>query len=137
MIVKSNPAVCFVFFNSTNLFCFQSIRISNKSSIKNQKYLVDDWLKDPLFKDWFKEDDRSTKRARCKICRKTFELSSAGRSAVVDHGKAQKHNDALKKVLNLFKKPLSVKQTTVEGADTIEIESNNQAPTSSRQHTIE
>ena len=47
---------------------------------------------------------------------------------MVDHGKAQKHNDALKKVLNLFKKPLSIKQTTVEGADTIEIESNNQAP---------
>ena len=39
------------------------------------------------------------------------ELSSAGRSAVVDHGKG--NDDALKEVLDFFKKPLSVKQTTV------------------------
>ena len=63
--------------------------MSNKSSIKNQKYFVDDWLKDPLFKDWLKKDDKSTRRARCKIWRKNFELSSAGQSAVVDHGKGQ------------------------------------------------
>ena len=63
---------------------------------------------------------------------KPFELSSAGRSAVVDHGKGQKHNDALKKVLNFFKKPLSVKETTVEGVDVVEFESDNQVPTSNR-----
>ena len=102
--------------------------MSNKSSIKNQKYL-DDWLKDPLFKDWLKKEDKSTKRARCTICHKTFELSSAGRSAVVDRGKGQKRNDALKKVLNFFKKSLSLKQTTIEGADTVEVESDNQVPT--------
>ena len=56
---------------------------------------------------------------------------------MVDHGKGKKHKDALKKVLNFFKKPPSVKQTTVEGADAVEIESDNQVPTSSRQHTIE
>ena len=56
---------------------------------------------------------------------------------MVDHVKGQKHNDTLKKVLNFFKKPLSVKQTTVEGPDAVEFESNNQVPTSSRQHTIE
>ena len=38
--------------------------MSNKSCIKNQNYFVDDWLKDPLFKDWLKKDDKSTKRAR-------------------------------------------------------------------------
>ena len=52
--------------------------MSNKSCIKNQNYFVDDWLKDPLFKDWLKKDDKSTKRARCTICHKTFELPSAG-----------------------------------------------------------
>ena len=50
---------------------------------------------------------------------------------MVDHGKGQKHDDALKKVLNFFKKSLSVKQTTVEGADAAEFESDNQVPTSS------
>ena len=63
-----------------------------------------------------------------------FELSSAGRS---NPGKGQKHNNASKKVLNFFKKPPSVKQTTVEGVDAVEVESDNQVPTSSRQHTIE
>ena len=76
--------------------------MSNKSSIKNQKHFVDDWLKIHFFKDWPKKEDKSTKRARSTVCRKTFELSSAGRSAVVDHGKDQKHNDALKKVLHFF-----------------------------------
>ena len=48
-----------------------------------------------------------------------------------------KNNNASKKVLNFFKKPPSVKQTTVEGVDAVEVESDNQVPTSSRQHTIE
>ena len=74
--------------------------MSNKSSIKKQKNFADDWLKDPLFKNWLKKDDKSTKCARCTVCHKTFGLSSAFRSDVVDHGKGQKHNDALKKVLN-------------------------------------
>ena len=52
--------------------------MSNKSSIKNQNYFVDDWLKDPLFKDWLKKDDKSTKCARRTMCHKTFELPSAG-----------------------------------------------------------
>ena len=49
-----------------------------KSSIKNQKYFVDDLLKDPLFKEWLYKYDKSTKRVRCTVCHKTFELSSAG-----------------------------------------------------------
>ena len=65
--------------------------MSNKNSIKNQKYFVDDWLEDPLFKDWLKKNEKSAKRARCTICHKTFELSSADRSTVVEHGKCQKH----------------------------------------------
>lgn len=107
--------------------------MSNKSSIKNEKYFVDDWLKDPLFKDWPKKDDKSVKRTRCTVCHKIFELSSAGRS---NPGKGQKHN-ASKKVLNFLKKPPSVKQTTVEGVDAVNVESDNQVLTSSRQHTIE
>ena len=52
--------------------------MSNKSSIKNQNYFLDDWFKDPLFKDWLKKDDKSAKRARCTVCYTTFELYSAG-----------------------------------------------------------
>ena len=77
------------------------------------------------------------KLARCTLCHITFELSCAGRLAVLDHGKGQKHNDALKKVPDFFKKLLSIKQTTVEGAHAVKVESDNQVPTFSQQHTIE
>ena len=60
--------------------------MSNKSSIKNQKYFAGDWLKDLFFQDWLKKDDKSTNRARCTVCHKTLELSSTGRSALLDHG---------------------------------------------------
>ena len=45
--------------------------------------------------------------------------------------KGQKQSDALKKVLSFFKKPVSVKQTIVGGADAVEVEPDNQVPTSS------
>ena len=45
--------------------------MSNESSIKNQKYFVDDWLKDPLFKGWLKQADKSPIRVRCTVCHKT------------------------------------------------------------------
>ena len=86
---------------------------------------------DQPFKDCLKIDDKSVKGAGCMVCYKTFELSSTGRSAEVDYSKGQKHKDAWKKVLNFFKKSLSVKQTIVEGADALEVESDNQVPTSS------
>ena len=40
-------------------------------------------------------------------------------------------------MLNFLKNSLLVKQTTVEGADAVEVESEKQVPTSSQQHTIE
>ena len=52
--------------------------MSNKSSIKMEMYFVNGWLKYPLFKDWLKKDDKSMKRARCTVCHKTFQLTSAG-----------------------------------------------------------
>ena len=38
---------------------------------------------------------------------------------------------------DVFKKLLSIKQTTVEGAHAVKVESDNQVPTFSQQHTIE
>ena len=72
------------------------------SNPKNQKYFVDSWLDDPQFKDWLVKDKQNT-RARCSVCHKVIELSSSGKSALTDHGKGQKHRNALSKVQNFFK----------------------------------
>ena len=63
---------------------------------------MDSWLDDPQFKDWLVKDKQNT-RARCSVCHKVIELSSSGKSALADHGKGQKHGNALSKVQNFFK----------------------------------
>ena len=72
------------------------------SNPKNQKYFVDSWLDDPQFKDWLVKDKQNT-RARYSVCHKVIELSSSGKLALIDHGKGQKHRNALSKVQNFFK----------------------------------
>ena len=72
------------------------------SNPKNQKYFVDSWLDDPQFKHWLVEDKQNT-RARCSVCHKVIELLSSAKSALTDHGKGQKHRNALSKVHNFFK----------------------------------
>ena len=63
---------------------------------------MDSWLDDPQFKDWLVKDKQNT-RARCSVCHEVIELSSSGKSALTDHGKGQKHRNALSKVQNFFK----------------------------------
>ena len=72
------------------------------SNPKNQKYFVDSWLDDPQFKDWLVKDKQST-RAWCSVCHKVTESSSSGKSALTDHGKGQKHRNALSTGQNFFK----------------------------------
>lgn len=86
--------------------------ITGKSSIKKQKYFIDDWLQDDLFKVWLAKDKDNTK-ARCKICHKTLELSTSGRSALTDHAKGAKHLAAVKKVTTFFQPKLHKTGQTV------------------------
>ena len=72
------------------------------SNPKNQEYFVDSWLDDPQFKGWLVKDKQNT-RARCSVCHEVIELLSSGKSALTDHGKVQKHRNALSKVQNFFK----------------------------------
>ena len=86
------------------------------SNPKNQKYFVDSWLDDPQFKDWLVKGKQNT-RARCSVCHKVIELSSCGKSALANHGKGQKHRNALSKVQNFFK-PRSSKSSSETGPST-------------------
>ena len=49
---------------------------------------VNDWLNNPLFTDWLKKGEDSSK-ALCTICRKTIQLSTAGRSQQRQKAKMQ------------------------------------------------
>ena len=80
------------------------------SNLKNQKYFVDSWLDDPQFKHWLVKDNQNT-RARCSVCHKVIELLFSAKSALTDHGKGQKHRNALSKVQNFFKPRSSLSNT--------------------------
>ena len=59
-------------------------------------------LDDPQFKDLLMKDKQNT-RAPFSVCHKVMELSSSGKLAMTNHGKCQKHRNALSKLQNFFK----------------------------------
>ena len=65
----------------------------NKSEPQKQKFFIDDWLSEPVFKGWLVKDKHST-RARCSVCHKTIELSCSDRAALTNYAKREKHDDA-------------------------------------------
>ena len=74
------------------------------NSKKDQRYFQEEWLNEPVFKHWLRKGSKDKTKARCAVCHKTFELSSSGRSAIIDHGKRKKHLEELRKV-NSFLSP--------------------------------
>ena len=70
-----------------------------------QKYFVDDLLRNPVYKDWLEKDPNDLTIAWYYVCHKKISLSTAGQSAINDHGGGKKHIDALKKDLGFFNKP--------------------------------
>ena len=69
-----------------------------------QKYFVDDWLWNPLYKDWLKEDQKDLTIARCYECHKKISLSTPSQSAISDHGSSKKHTNSVEKRLEFFNK---------------------------------
>ena len=80
-----------------------NIEKDKKSNVTKQRRFLDDWLGDPLFKDWLHKDKNDDTVARCFVCSKTISLSTAGRSVLVEHGNGAKHQTALGKRNNFFK----------------------------------
>ena len=68
-----------------------------------QRRYIDDWLGDPLFKDWLHKDKNGDTVTLCFACSKPISLSAAGRSALVNFGNGTKHQTALGKRNNFFK----------------------------------
>ena len=59
---------------------------------QNQTYFWDSWLEDDSFKRWLTKAPNK-KRARCKLCKKSIELSSIGKKALTNHATVKKHSE--------------------------------------------
>ena len=107
-------------------------------TVKQQKFFVESWLDDPIFKDWLVKDKENTK-ARCRVCHKVIELSSSGRSALTDHAKGKKHSEALSKVQNFFKLANSSNSTKSCSLDspTVSLSASSSVSSQPRQESIE
>lgn len=58
---------------------------------KRKCYFQDIWLQKDEFKEWLASCGRLTDRARCLLCKKSFDVSNMGLSAVTSHMKSSKH----------------------------------------------
>jgi len=67
------------------------------------------WLEDDEFKPWLAQSKKQNE-ARCKVCKKDFDLSNMGRQAVVSHAAGKKHKECNIKISSFFKPPTSSKE---------------------------
>ena len=83
------------------------------SKKKDQTFFSHDRLSDPEFKMWLVEVPGDNKLARCKHCKKSFNLSNMGRQALVSHGTGQKHQNVIKSITDIdFTKEKHIKVNT-------------------------
>ena len=62
---------------------------------------------------WLVEVPGDNKLARCKHCKKSFNLSNMGRQALVSHGTGQKHQNVIKSITDIdFTKEKHIKVNT-------------------------
>ena len=68
------------------------------SEKKDQTFFSHDWLSYPEFKMWLVEFRGDNNLARCKHCKKSFNLSNMGRHTLVSHATGQKHQNIIKSI---------------------------------------
>jgi len=88
-----------------------------KKKITKQKVFVDQWLSDPQLKEWLHKDKNDSTIARCFVCPAKISLSTAGRSALIEHGKGKKHSEALARRNQFFQKKSEVKSSAAASSN--------------------
>ena len=58
-------------------------------------YFQASWVNDPEYKDWVQRVPDDENSAQCKLCRKTFTLSTMGTGALKSHMSSKKHLNAV------------------------------------------
>lgn len=62
-----------------------------KLKVKRTCSFQNNYLNDPLFKDWLMKIREDTTKAKCRYCNCTFSIKSEGRSSLTKHMATQKH----------------------------------------------
>jgi len=104
-------------------------------SSKEKTYFQDSWLENDDFKDWLVKANEKTK-AKCKRCRKTFQLSNMGVQALISHATGKKHKDLSQKVATFFKVNQSSEKTDSSGSVQTKVSSSD-ASSEKSQRSIE
>ena len=74
--------------------------------MSNQTYFQDEWLEEYEFSSWLARVLDYNKKAKYKVCRKSFELSNMGRGALTSHQtKSEKHKRVMKNLSAFLVKP--------------------------------
>ena len=93
--------------------------------MSNQTYFQDEWLEEDKFSSWVARVLDDNKKAKCKVCRKSFELSNMGRGALTNHQtKSEKHKSLMKNLSAFLVKP-KLKSSADNRQDSVSNESND------------
>ena len=100
-----------------------------------QTYFSDCWLVEDAFKSWHsKAADK--KQARCRLCKKDFELSNVGKRALLSHAAGKKHSARGMKIKTFFK-PESQKKIVNNNTEFKSAENDNGSNSSFSTHVVD
>jgi hypothetical protein len=78
---------------------------------KNENKFNSTW---PLQFTWVKQGLGDSKKAHCKLCRKDFDISNQGLTAIKEHEKSKKHCDIVNMTNKIYKLPFKADSESVE-----------------------
>ena len=79
------------------------------------------WLEEDEFRSWLCSA-RQNDKAKCKLCKKEFELSNMGRQALISHASGMKHKDIDKKIKAFFQPTKKIVENKENSSSSIDIE---------------
>ena len=93
--------------------------------MSNQTYFQDEWLEEDEFSSWVARVLDDNKKAKCKVCRKSFELSNMGRGSLTSHQMKSEKHKRLMQNLSAFLVKLKPKSSADNRQDSVSNRSND------------
>ena len=98
-LVYLNPGFIFHYFNTSYVYYLSQ---HGQKTSKKADSLDENWLTDQEIGEWIAVVKGDDTKYRCKVCRKTNDLSNMGRTALSDHQLGKTHIENVKKIRNFF-----------------------------------
>ena len=100
-----------------------------------QTYFSACWLEEDAFKTWLsKATDK--RQARCRLCKKDFELFNMGKKALLSHAAGKKHSEKYLKIKTFFK-PANQTKIAINNAEFKSAENDNRSSSNSLAHVVD